>query len=82
MRVSSGVTRASDGEVMLYPPQHTTPGAWSAYAEGPWGKKNRETVTSNWAPAQCLDNSKHYVSMAQVRSTLPIVCSRDTLRLS
>jgi len=36
---------------------------WNAYREGPSGKKNLETITSNWAPAQCLDNSKFYQLM-------------------
>eukprot|EP00240_Pyramimonas_obovata_P012005 CAMPEP_0118940766 /NCGR_PEP_ID=MMETSP1169-20130426/32230_1 /TAXON_ID=36882 /ORGANISM="Pyramimonas obovata, Strain CCMP722" /LENGTH=108 /DNA_ID=CAMNT_0006885341 /DNA_START=15 /DNA_END=337 /DNA_ORIENTATION=+ len=40
-------------------------GSWNAYAEGPWGKKNLETVTSNWAPAQCLDNAGHYEVMLE-----------------
>jgi hypothetical protein len=47
-------------------PQHTTPEMWSAYMEGPWGKKNRETVSSNWAPAQCWENSVWYMRMADL----------------
>ena len=33
--------------------------------QGPWGKKNRETVSSNWAPAQCWENSVWYSRMAE-----------------